>query len=144
QLGKENRRGHHAAAGDGTKTRARGRESLMRSVRPLAVQDLDSIVDYFYKGTPEFYERMGLDSSKLPSPDVYRAGLATMVGQPPETAKACYSIWVLDGEPIGHSSLKEIEYGKFGSQHLHVWKAPERGKGHGAVFFCLSALDFYE
>jgi hypothetical protein len=39
--------------------------------------------------------------------------------------------WCINGEAIGHSSLKDIVAGNFGSMHLHMWRPDLRGKGHG-------------
>src|SRR5262249_57231712 len=49
--------------------------------------------------------------------------------------------WCINGEVIGHSSLKDIVLGDSGSIHLHMWRADLRGKGHGPHFFCLAAVD---
>jgi RimJ/RimL family protein N-acetyltransferase len=66
------------------------------------------------------------------------------LARPEAERKGFALIWEIDGEPIGFSSLKNIERGKRGEMHLHMWKAAARGKGYGGKLFCLSALDFYE
>jgi len=53
-------------------------------------------------------------------------------------------VWCINGEAIGHSSLKDIVPADFGSIHLHMWRADLRGKGHGPHLFCLAVVDFYE
>jgi RimJ/RimL family protein N-acetyltransferase len=50
----------------------------------------------------------------------------------------------IDGEAIGHSSLKDIVPGDSGSIHLHLWRADLHGKGHGPHLFCLAVVDFYQ
>ena len=52
--------------------------------------------------------------------------------------------WCVNGEAIGHSSLKDIVPGDSGSIHLHMWRADLRGKGHGSHLFCLAVIDFYK
>jgi hypothetical protein len=52
--------------------------------------------------------------------------------------------WCINGEVIGHSSLKDIAPGHFGSIHLHMSRADLRGRGHGPYLFCLAAVDLCE
>lgn len=116
----------------------------MLSIRPMQIADTHHIARYFCENSPDFYSRLGINPAKVPGYAPYQAALSALVGVPAEKAKAFYAIWLIDGEPVGHSSLKDIVYGKFGSQHLHMWKEVVRGKGSGGKLFCLSTLDFYE
>lgn len=109
----------------------------------MTTEDVKPLVDYFCRNTNEFYARLGIDSEKVPAPGVYTEHLHSLIDLAPEKAKSYYSIWLLNGKPVGHSSLKDIVYKDSGSQHLHVWKELERGKGYGPKWFCMSALDFY-
>ena len=56
----------------------------------------------------------------------------------------CVLAWCVNGEAIGHSSLKDIVPGDSGSIHLHMWRADLRGEGHGSHLFCLAVVDFYK
>jgi hypothetical protein len=116
----------------------------MLTVRPMTFEDFGGIINYFCGNPPDYYDRLGIDPEKVPSADDYRKTLEAFIDLPANGASAFYSIWVLNGEAVGHSSLKDILYGKSGSQHLHLWKPLERGKGYGGIFFCLSTIDFYE
>jgi len=115
----------------------------MLSVRPMQADDVAKIAEYFCENSSEHYERLGIDRSKLPPASEYRRSLLDLVDVAPERATTYYSIWLLNGDPIGHSSLKDIVFEETGSQHLHIWKTLERGKGYGATLFCLSTLEFY-
>ena len=116
----------------------------MLSIRAMTPQDAAFIADYFCLGSPEYFENMGIDPKKIPNRESYFKSLLQLIETPKEKAKAFYSVWLIDGEPVGHSGLKDIIFGEFGSQHLHLWKTQERGKGYGAKLFCLSSLDFYD
>jgi RimJ/RimL family protein N-acetyltransferase len=87
---------------------------------------------------------MGLAIERVPSASRLRSELEAMIAAPPDRLRSFVLAWCLDGNAIGHSSLKDIVQGDFGSIHLHMWRADLRGKGYGPRLFCLSALDFYE
>jgi RimJ/RimL family protein N-acetyltransferase len=114
------------------------------TVRPLASEDFDGFIAYFTRASQADAERMGLAIDKVPSPAQLRCDLEAMIATPVDLLRSFILAWCLDGKTIGHSSLKDIVPGEFGSIHLHMWRADLRGKGYGPRLFCLSALDFYE
>src|SRR5262245_37412384 len=114
------------------------------TVRPLASEDFDGFIAYFTRASQADAERMGLAIDKVPSPAQLRSDLEAMIATPVDLLRSFILAWCLDGKTIGHSSLKDIVPGEFGSIHLHMWRADLRGKGYGPRLFCLSALDFYE
>ena len=114
------------------------------SIRPLATEDLDGFIAYFTRPSKTDAERMGLDIKRVPSADQLRSDLNAMIGAPPDSLSSFVHAWCIDGTAIGHSSLKGIVPGDFGSMHLHMWRTDLRGKGYGPRLFCLSALDFYQ
>jgi RimJ/RimL family protein N-acetyltransferase len=114
------------------------------TVRPLASEDFDGFIAYFTRASQADAERMGLAIDKVPSPAQLRSDLEAMITTPVDRLRSFILAWCLDGKTIGHSSLKDIVPGEFGSIHLHMWRADLRGKGYGPRLFCLSALDFYE
>lgn len=87
---------------------------------------------------------MGLAIERVPSASQLRSDLEAMIATPLDRLRSFVLAWCVDGKTIGHSSLKDIVPGDFGSVHLHMWRADVRGKGYGPRLFCLSALDFYE
>jgi RimJ/RimL family protein N-acetyltransferase len=114
------------------------------TVRPLASEDLDGYIAYFTRPSKADAERMGLAIDRVPSANRLRSDLEIMIATPLDQLRSFVLAWCVDGKTIGHSSLKDIVPGEFGSMHLHMWRADLRGKGYGPRLFCLSALDFYE
>ena len=84
------------------------------------------------------------DGTELDLSKMHYSDLEAMIKTPVDRLRSFVLAWCLDGKTIGHSSLKDIVPGEFGSIHLHTWRADLRGKGYGPRLFCLSALDFYE
>jgi len=114
------------------------------TVRPLAREDLDGYIAYFTRPTKVDAERMGLAVDRVPSAAHLRFDLEAMITTPVDQLRSFILAWCVDGETIGHSSLKAIVPGDVGSMHLHLWRSDLRGKGYGPRLFCLSALDFYQ
>jgi RimJ/RimL family protein N-acetyltransferase len=114
------------------------------TVRPLASEDLDGYIAYFTRPSKADAERMGRAIDRVPSASRLRSDLEIMIATPLDQLRSFVLAWCVDGKTIGHSSLKDIVPGEFGSMHLHMWRADLRGKGYGPRLFCLSALDFYE
>src|SRR2546428_3605836 len=114
------------------------------TVRPLETEDLDGYIAYFTRPSKVDAERMGLDINRVPSATRLRSDLEAMIATPLDRFHSFVLAWCVDGKAIGHSSLKDIVPGDFGSIHLHMWRANLRGKGYGPRLFCLSVLDFYE
>ena len=114
------------------------------TVRPLASEDFAGFIAYFTRASKADAERMGLAIDKVPSPTQLCSDLEAMIATPVDRLRSFVLAWCIDGETIGHSSLKDIVPSEFGSIHLHMWHADLRGKGYGPRLFCLSARDFYE
>lgn len=85
---------------------------------------------------------MGIAKERIPSDTQLCADLEAMLTS--SKPKTFIVVWCVSGEAIGHSSLKDIKPGDFGTMHLHMWRRDLRGHGYGARLFCLSALDFYD
>jgi RimJ/RimL family protein N-acetyltransferase len=114
------------------------------TVRPLVREDFDGFIAYFTCASQADAERMGLAIDRVPSAARMRSDLEAMIATPVDRLRSFVLAWCIDGKTIGHSSLKDIVSGDFGSIHLHMWRADLRGRGYGPRLFCLSALDFYE
>lgn len=114
------------------------------TVRPLANEDFDGFIAYFTGASKADAERMGLAIDKVPPAPQLRSDLEMMIATPVDRLRSFVLAWCVDGQTIGHSSLKNIVLGESGSMHLHMWRADLRGRGYGPRLFCLSALDFYE
>src|SRR4029453_11453424 len=114
------------------------------SVRPLTAEHFDGFINYWLGLSQAEIERLGVATDRLPSAARMRSDLEAMVAAPDNRVRNFVLAWCINGEAIGHSSLKDIVWGDSGSIHLHMWRADLRGKGHGAHLFCLAAVDFYE
>src|SRR5438270_76277 len=112
------------------------------TVRPLAREDLEGFVAYFTGLSKEDCERMGIAIERVPAPSQLRSEMQAVIESP--SAPTFFLAWCIDGEVVGHSSLKDIIPGAFGTMHLHMWRADHRGHGYGPRLFCLSAIDFYD
>ena len=112
------------------------------SVRPLAPPEFDQFVSYWLNLSPEEVGRLGVAKERLPSREAMIAGLERMLATPADPTFVL--AWCVNGETIGHSSLKEIVQGETANMHLHMWRPHLRGKGFGPALFCMSAIDFYE
>ena len=124
------------------------RELLTRdidfAVRPLELSDIPHIVNYWLESSPEDLIRMGADALKMPTAEQFEISLKSTLEHANQDAKVSYLIWLVSGMPIGFSSLKNIQFGESGEMHLHMWDSSFRGKGYGAILFCLSAMSFYK
>jgi RimJ/RimL family protein N-acetyltransferase len=114
------------------------------SVRPLATEDFDGFINYWLGLSQAEIERLGVAIDRLPPADRMRSDLEAMLAAPGDSVRSFVLAWCINGEAIGHSSLKDIVPAESGSIHLHMWRADLRGKGHGGHLFCLAAVDFYK
>ena len=114
------------------------------SIRPLAAGDLARFINYWQGLSPIEMERMGVAVERMPSANQMRENLEPMLSLPDNNTHSSVLAWCLDGEAVGHSSLKDIVPGESGNIHLHLWRTDLRGKGYGPRLFCLAALDFYD
>ncbi len=115
------------------------------SVRPLAAEDFDGFINYWFGLSQAEIECLGIAIDRLPSAARMRSDLEAMLVAPDDGVRSFFVLaWCINGEAIGHSSLKDIVPADSGSIHLHMWRADLRGKGHGPHLFCLAAVDFYE
>ncbi len=104
--------------------------------------DIALVVDYFLQSPPEFLKAMGADKDKLPSRTTWIDKLISELKKPFKIKEFYYVIWLLNGEPIGHSNINNIQYGKTAKMHLHLWKKSERQSGLGFEFLKKS-IPFY-
>lgn len=114
------------------------------TTRPLTPTDIPHIVSYFTTLSPEDSNRMGINTSALPTPDQLRSSFLSQIDQPAATATSGIQIWDLNGKPVGMNTIKNMTIGDTGFMHLHMWAENLRGQGYGAQFFCMAALRFYE
>jgi RimJ/RimL family protein N-acetyltransferase len=113
------------------------------TVRPLTAKDFGGFINYWLGLSAAEIEGMGIAIDHMPSATRMRSDLERMLTTRNNDMRTFAVAWCLNGEAIGHASLKDIVPGDSGSIHLHLWRTDLRGKGHGAHLFCLAVVDFY-
>jgi len=114
------------------------------TVRSLVAGDFSEFINYWLGLSEVEIARMGVEIDRMPSATQMRSDLEKMLAATNSAVRTFVLAWCINGEAIGHSSLKEIVPGDSGSIHLHMWRGDLRGKGYGSQLFCLSAVDFYK
>ena len=104
---------------------------MQLSVREMKLEEVQLVIDYFHDATPEYLEMMGVDPSRLPSRQEWRARFGPEFSLPIEQRQWFPVLWLLDGAAIGYSSCDKIQFGERANMHLHVMDPEQRGKGIG-------------
>lgn len=112
-------------------------------VREIEPSDIEKIVDYFVNADTEFLKVMGADKSKLPKREEWIEKLKSELEKTHKEKEFYYIIWLIDGQPIGHSNINKIEFGNVATMHLHLWKNDKRGNGLGLAFLRLTVPYFF-
>lgn len=102
-------------------------------VRPMALDEVDLIVDYFHGSTPEHLETLGVDPTRLPAPERWREHYAREYAKPIRDRSAFLVIWESEGAAIGFSAADRIVYGQEAYMHLHVVDPRRRRSGLGTA-----------
>lgn len=113
-------------------------------VREFIKPDIEKIVDYFIHAESHFLKGMGADKSKLPEREKWIQNLESELEKPNIKKGYYYIIWLLDGEPVGHSNINNISFGESATMHLHLWKNRIRKSGLGLEFLKLTIPDYFE
>lgn len=116
---------------------------LSLSVREIEDSDIPLITDYWLSADAEFLRGMGADITKLPSREQWREMLSTQLRQPYQEKQSYATIWLADGEPVGHCNVNKIVFGKEAYMHLHLWRVGARQKGMGTTLLKLSLPYFF-
>jgi RimJ/RimL family protein N-acetyltransferase len=101
------------------------------SVREMRQDDIELIIQYWLSADPVFLAGMGVDLSKMPSKEEWNKMLHEQLSQSYKEKKSYCMIWLVDGEPVGHSNVNKIIFGEEAYMHLHLWKPGKRKKGFG-------------
>jgi RimJ/RimL family protein N-acetyltransferase len=111
-------------------------------VRDIAREDIAALLAYWREASEADLARLG----ELARPDEKRNAefLEWFCAKRPslEEAGEDILIWEKDALAIGYCTLKDAKAGETGQIHLHMWERESRGKGLGAILFCLSAVEF--
>ncbi len=112
------------------------------SVRESTADDFEMIINYFHTANEGYLLKLGVDKSKLHTPESWLQLLNEELKQSAENKKFFFVTWLIDGIPTGHSHINKIIYNAEAYMHLHIWEAGKRQKGNGAKFVAMS-LPFY-
>lgn len=115
------------------------------AVRPLRTEEAGLVARYLHDASDADHERMGIiPRDRLPPVEEWTRRLQATLALPPEQAGMAILCWTVDGQPIGFVSVKNLRPGESADLHLHIWSAPHRGQGHGAILFCLSVIEAFD
>ncbi|MDB5197629.1 MAG: hypothetical protein JWP88_2000 [Flaviaesturariibacter sp.] len=114
------------------------------AVRPLQESDIDRIADYWLNAEPSFMQGMGVDLNKLPARPEWRAMLEEQISKPLPEKKSYCLIWLVDGDPVGHSNINKIIPGVEAYMHLHLWSSASRSKGLGVPLVKRTLPHFFQ
>lgn len=114
------------------------------SVREIELTDIPYIANYWLQSGTDYMEGMGVDVKKLPKREFWDQMLAEQINTPLEQKQSYATIWLVDGQPIGHCNINKIEFGKQAYMHLHIWEEASRRMGIGAALVKLSLPFFFE
>ena len=98
------------------------------SVREMRFDESDLIIDYFHQSTPEHLEMMGVDPSRLPTPQAWRERFEQDFSRPLDQRMGLLVIWLSDDEPIGFSTCRQDRLRRSG-QNAPAYRRPRRVGG---------------
>jgi RimJ/RimL family protein N-acetyltransferase len=112
------------------------------TVREMRADEVDLIVGYFHTSTAEHLETLGVDPTRLPSPEAWRERYRREYELPVECRAALLVIWLSNERPIGFSTSDKIVYGDRANMHLHILNSDDRRSGAGVA--CVrKSVDIY-
>jgi RimJ/RimL family protein N-acetyltransferase len=114
------------------------------AVREMTASEVNVIIDYFQKSTPEHLELLGVDPSRLPNPESWRERLRRESALPIDQRALMLVIWLSDDRPIGFSTSDKITYGEQANMHLHVVDPERRKQGVGTQCVRRSADIYFD
>lgn len=114
------------------------------SIREIESKDIEKMVDYFHNADESFMQAMGAEKSKLPLKKEWLDQLLTEFKKPLNQRNFHYVYWCLNGVDVGHSNINQVEFGKCGTMHLHLWTDTNRQKGMGHEFLRQSLAHYFE
>jgi RimJ/RimL family protein N-acetyltransferase len=101
-------------------------------IREMALGEVGLVIDYFHGSAPEHLEILGVDPTRLPTPQDWRARYVAEYGKLVQDRLTLLVIWELDGVAVGFSTADKIVYGEQAHMHLHVVDPQRRKSGIGS------------
>jgi RimJ/RimL family protein N-acetyltransferase len=110
----------------------------------MTESEFEFVIEYFFRATPEFLETLGVDPTRLPTPDSWRERFRREQAKPTEQRTWLVVTWLKDSRPLGFSTSDKITYGEQANMHLHVVDPERRNQGYGAECVRRSADIYFE
>ena len=101
------------------------------SARPITIQDVPKLVNYWLTRTDQQLLQMGADPAKMPPANYWTDMLLDQIATPFKQKTSYAIIWEIDGEAVGHNNVNMVKYGDQALMHLHLWYPQYRAKGYG-------------
>jgi len=79
----------------------------------------------------------------VPDESYWQEALRSQIKSGYDEKQSYCTIWLIDGEPVGHCNVNKIIFGQEAYMHLHLWKADSRQSGLGTSFVKLSLPYFF-
>jgi [ribosomal protein S5]-alanine N-acetyltransferase len=111
-------------------------------VQPTTPKEFEIILNYFFDANTAFLKGMGVDPQKLPVREQWRKDFLANTKKADPDKDRFYVTWIYNEQPVGHSNINKIIYGREAFIHLHLWPSTLRKAGLGTQFFRLSAEFF--
>jgi RimJ/RimL family protein N-acetyltransferase len=111
-------------------------------VRPMTLKETDRVISYFHDASPEHLDALGVDPTRLPAANQWRAHYERLYEQPIERRSSFLLSWLVDGAFIGFSTADKILFGVQAHMHLHIID-PERRNGGLGVACVARSIELY-
>jgi RimJ/RimL family protein N-acetyltransferase len=117
---------------------------MQLTVREMTVEEVDLIIGYFHNSTPEHLETLGVDPTRLPTPEAWLDRYRREYTLPINQRATLLVIWLSCDQPIGFSTSDKIVYGDRAHMHLHIVNPDNRRNGVGVACVRKSADIYFE
>lgn len=102
------------------------------------------MVSYLLDASPDFHDRLGIDATRLPAAAEWKDLVVEDLTRPLRERQFASLTWMIEGRPVGHCNINEIEYGHRARLHLHLWESGTRRRGAGTRLVVQSTRWFCE
>lgn len=104
-------------------------------LRDLESGDIESILNYWFGNSPEFFEKMGIDMTRFPDRETRRTFFIKHIGLSPKKDNAFMMVGESEGKVIGYLLFNCIVPGIEAQVHLHLIDPDYRSKGIASACF---------
>jgi RimJ/RimL family protein N-acetyltransferase len=102
------------------------------TVREMTIDEVELIIGYFHNSTAEHLEMLGVDPTRLASPEAWRDRYRREFTLPINQRATLLIIWLADDQTIGFSTSDKIIFGVRANMHLHIVDLENRQRSIGA------------